>query len=221
VNRRGRRARRDEAGFSLVEVVVTSGLVSVLMVVFTTAILQIFQTSGRVESAAAVQSQLQLAFQRIDRELRYASWIAEPGKVGTAATAPWYVEFASSDGTECLQLRLATDLSVPKDNETDGRGVLQLIRWTPGAPTVKNRPDQTIASQLLTDGLPFDRQRAGESTTDHGDTPVPPLTPDFQRLIVRLTAKVGTSTATVDTTFTALNTSRSTPATHTCSEGRP
>jgi hypothetical protein len=38
-------------------------------------------------------------------------------------------------------------------------------------------------------------------------------------LRVRLLAKVSSSTADVDTTFTALNTSRSTPATHVCSKG--
>jgi hypothetical protein len=44
---------------------------------------------------------------------------------------------------------------------------------------------------------------------------------DFQRLRVRLATQVGGSTTAVDTTFTALNTSRDTQATNNCSEGRP
>lgn len=208
------RPRPDEAGYSLIEVIVTSGLVSVLMVIFTTAVLQVFGTGQRVEAAAVARSQLRLAFQRLDRELRYASWISAPNTVEVGDA--WYVEFASSDGKECLQLRLATRSLAPRDNETDGRGVLQLIRWTPGAPTVKNRPDQTIASQLRTDAPPFELQPAGLAVADTA-----PFTPDLQRLQVRLTAKVGTSEVTADTTFSALNTSRSTPATHTCGEGRP
>lgn len=211
--RPGRRARRDEAGYTLIELIVTSGLVCVVMAVFTTAILQIFRTSDQVESTATARSQLQLAFQRFDRELRYASWIAVPS---TRLSSGWYVEFASSDGKECLQLRLATDPTPPRDNQTDGRGVLYLIRWTPGAPAVRNRPDQAIASQLSTTVAPFELQPAGVSIND-----AIPFTPDFQRLRVHLTAKVGTSGADINTTFTALNTSRNTLTTHPCSEGRP
>ncbi|MEU8235398.1 hypothetical protein AB0C12_37905 [Actinoplanes sp. NPDC048967] len=214
MNRARRRpARPDESGYSLVEVVVTAGLVSVLMVIFTTAVLQVFRTGAQTESAAAARSQLQLAFQRFDRELRYASWIGEPGKVGTA----WYVEFASSDGKECLQLRLRTIDPLADPRDTAGQGVLQLIRWAPGSPAVKTRPDQTIASQLITGSdSPFELQPAGITIAGAA-----PFTPDFERLRIRLTAKVGTSTADADTTFTALNTSRNTPATHQCGEGRP
>lgn len=219
MNRRVRRpARRGEDGYSLIEVVVTSGMISVLMVIFTTAILQVFRTSGQVESSAAARSQLQLAFQRIDRELRYASWIADPGTRGAGSTLVHYVEFASSDNTECLQLRLRPTNPLAPADDPDGQGVLQLIRWAPGSPLVKKQPDQTIASQLVVDEPPFERQLAGDLTVDPG---VPAFTPDFNRLRVRLSARVNTSTADVDTTFTSLNTSRSTPLTHVCSEGRP
>ena len=45
---------------------------------------------------------------------------------------------------------------------------------------------------------------------------------DFQRLRVRVASQVGgKEPPRVDTTFTALNTSRDTPATNLCSEGRP
>jgi type II secretory pathway pseudopilin PulG len=219
VNRRGHRpAGRGEEGYSLIEVVVAAGMMSVLMAIFTTAVLQVFRTSGQAESAAAARSQLQLAFQRIDRELRYASWIADPGTSGAGSTLVYYVEFASSDNTECLQLRLRAANPVAPANDPDGQGVLQLIRWAPGSPAVKLRPDQTIASQLAVDAPPFERQLAGDLINDPG---VPAFTPDFHRLRVRLSARVATSTADVDTTFTALNTSRSTPLTHVCSEGRP
>ncbi len=213
-----RSPRRDEGGYSLVEVVVTTGMISVLMVIFTTAILQVFRTSGQAESAAAARSQLQLAFQRIDRELRYASWIAQPGTVGTGSTLVHYVEFASSDGQECLQLRLRPANPLAPADDPDGQGVLQLIRWTPGPPVVRIQPDPTIASQLVVNEPPFERQLAGDLIDEPG---IPAFTPDFNRLRVRLNAQVGPGTAEVDTTFTALNTSRSTPPTHVCGEGRP
>jgi hypothetical protein len=156
---------------------------------------------------------LNLAFQRFDRELRYASWIASPQKVDKA----WYVEFASSDAKECLQLRLEIKPAGVPVNPTDGTGVLQLIRWKPGSPPAKGTPGQTIASQLVTDAAgPFELVAAGATDADD-----PSYTPDFEALAVRLTARVGKSTATVNNTFTALNTSRNTPSTHVCSEGRP
>jgi type II secretory pathway pseudopilin PulG len=217
--------RSDDAGYSLIEVVVAAGMFAVILSIVTTAILQVFRTSETVESRAVAQSDLQLAFQRFDRELRYASWISAQGTQDTAV----YVEFASSDGTECLQLRLETE-PAEAANPADGRGVLQLLRWTPGTPPAKNTPGQTIASHLVTDGLippvdpsafavpePFIRQGAG--TTPYSDTS--DLTTDFQRLRIQLTTKVGTAVSAVDTTFTALNTSRTTPANHTCGEGRP
>ncbi|GAA3347890.1 hypothetical protein GCM10020358_64370 [Amorphoplanes nipponensis] len=210
---RSRAADADEAGFSLVEILVTLSVMSVVMVMFTTAVLQIYGNSNTAQTIAASRSQLNQAFQRFDREVRYASWIATPGKVDTA----WYVEFASSDAKQCLQLRLETAPAQAKDNNTDGTGVLQLLRWTPGAPPAKNQPGQTIASQLVTDAAgPFTLVPAGVSSTAD-----PSFTPDFQALRVQLTARVGVSTATVSTTFTALNTSRNTPSTHACSAGRP
>jgi prepilin-type N-terminal cleavage/methylation domain-containing protein len=209
-----RARRRDDAGYSLIEVVVGMGIMSVLMVLFTTAILQVFRTSGKAESIAEAQSQLQRAFQRFDQEIRYASWISPPGEVGGA----WYVEFASSDGTECLQLRLQTAPGPTADNGTDGRGVLQLLRWAPGAPPAANQPGQTIASRLVTGDVdPFELQAAG--STPYGTDSQ--FAPDFQRLRIRLSSQVGTGVAEADTTFTALNTSRNTPTTHTCSQGRP
>jgi hypothetical protein len=212
------RARHTaDAGYTLVEVIVSAGVMSVMLVLFTTAVLQVFKTSGKTESAATAQSELQRGFQRFDREIRYASWIAEPAQVGTA----WYVEFASADGTECLQLRLeSSPAGPPPANSADGRGVLQLLRWTPGSPPAPGTPGQTVASQLVTTGVqpPFQRQVPDAATAVYADSD---YNPDFQRLRIRLTSRVDTGTAQVDTAFTALNTTRITPATHQCSEGRP
>lgn len=83
---------RDDAGFSLAEIMVTMGITSILMVIFTTAILQVYRTSAATESLSSAQAQLQIAFQRADKELRYASWIAVPAKVGST----WYVEYAGA-----------------------------------------------------------------------------------------------------------------------------
>ena len=212
--------RRDDDGFSLAEVLVTLGLMSVVMMIFTGAILQVYRTNQATETLTEAQGQLATAFQRFDRELRYASWISPVGQVGTRH----FVEFAGADPTQCRQLRLETAAS---SSGTEGTGLLQLMSWTRGSPPASGARGQTIASQIVTADVPpfFTRQLANEAPYA---SPSPSAAPvgadyvtDFQRLRIRLTTKVGAGTAQIDTTFTALNTSRTTPADNVCSKGRP
>jgi prepilin-type N-terminal cleavage/methylation domain-containing protein len=208
---------RGDAGFSLIEIMVTMGVMSVVMVVFTAAILQVYRTSTKAESISIIQAQLQIAFQRFDRQLRYASWIAQPGQVGTA----WYVEWAGYDGTQCFQLRLETAPPSTQEGPNNGHGVLQMLTWPLATPPAAGTAGQTIATNLVTDSSgPFEREDAG-TMVDPTASAGADFTPDFQQLHVRVTAQRGDSIAHVDTTFTALNTSRNTPATNDCSRGRP
>lgn len=211
--------RRDDAGVTLVEVMVSMAVMSVVMVIFTGGIMQVFRTTAKSEGISIVQTQLQIAFQRVDKQIRYASWIAAPGKVGSA----WYVEFANFDGTQCGQLRLDT-AAATGGNPDDGKGVLSMLTWPAdpkvGQPPAAGAPGLIIAQRLLDPGPagPFERQDPNAPGTG--------FTPDFQRLRITLAAQVGDqqssdSTAQVDTTFTALNTSRNTPADSECSKGRP
>jgi len=212
---------RADTGFSLAEVMVTIGVMSVVGVVFTGAILQIYQTTVKTETISIVQAQLHRAFGRLDKEIRYASWIAEPGLVGTA----WYVEFAAADETQCRQLRFETAPALEPDNETDGVGLLQLIGWTRGTPPIPGAPAQTVASQLVAPGAggPFERQPAGisPSVSPSSAGAGSDFAAEFQRLRIQLSTQVGGSIAQIDTTFTALNTSRNTPDANACAEGRP
>lgn len=209
---------RDDAGSSLVEVMASLAVMSIVMVVFAGSILQVYRTSAKTEAISIIQATLQNAFQRFDRELRYASWISQPGRVGTA----WYVEYAGYDGATCGQLRLETASTSPQNSPNDANGVLQWLTWSPATPPVAGTAGQTIASNLVTPDSsgPFERQAAGVApgaNTGVGGE----FTPDFERLRVRVSSRVGDSTAQVDTTFTALNTSRDTSATNDCSRGRP
>ncbi|MFI5936732.1 PilW family protein [Actinoplanes sp. NPDC051494] len=225
--------RSDDDGMSLAEIMVTMGVMSVLMIIVTGAILQVYKTVNATDALSTAQTELGKAFQRFDRELRYASWIATPGLVGTT----WYVEFAGPVVTglpdKCYQLRLAT---VTGEKSTGGQGVLQLYTWTKGSPPTPATKGQTVASQILTTGVDpfFELQAAGDKP--YANPSVVPSTGivggDFrsvyQRLRIRLTTQVGDGDATIDTTFTALNsaaaissTTTSTTVTNACSEGRP
>ena len=204
----------NDAGSSLIELMVTMGVMGVLMVIFTTAILQVYRTSSATESLSIAQSQLQLVFQRVDRELRYASWIGVPDKVGATS----YVAYADADRIRCGQLRLVD--SSPGNAD----GALQLIQWKHGTPSVLDAR-QNLSSAVVTDGVdpPFTLQVGG--ATPYADPAVGAVgtsfATEFQRLRIRLTTRVGTRSTQVDTTFTALNTTRKTLETNDCSEGKP
>nr|BFE84819.1 hypothetical protein GCM10020093_074200 [Planobispora longispora] len=143
-----------DAGVSLIEILVTMGILGVLMAIFTTGIVQVYRAVGSTESLATAQEQTHVAFQRLDKEVRYASWIGEPGTDGDY----WYVEFYGVKAEtpprrrlpeketlpekECKQLRLDLD-----------RGVLQLLRWKPGSPPAEGTSGETLASHIATDVL--------------------------------------------------------------------
>jgi Tfp pilus assembly protein PilW len=205
----------DDSGTSLVELMVTLAIMSVLMVLFTGAVLQVFKTTSATDSLAEAQRELAVAFQRFDRELRYASWIADPGKVGST----YYVEFAGSDPSNCYQLRLAPG--------TDELGVLQLVSWTLTKPPAAGAAGQTIASQIDLDATtqPFTKPAFGSQASA---APTPSASSGtiggnfkaaFQQLRVQLTTKVAAGSAQIDITFTALNSADQN--TNGCSEGRP
>jgi hypothetical protein len=226
--RTGRPARAED-GFSLAEVLVTMGLMSVMMLLFTGAILQVYRTVQTTETLTEAQAQLAVSFQRFDRQLRYASWISEPGLVNGNT---WYVEFAGLEGDKCRQLRL--ELDPAGSNGAQDQGVLQLLEWTPGSPPAAGSRGTTIAGRIDVTDIsrttaaepaapryrPFDLQRA--DTKPYASQSVgSDFSPDFHRLRIHLKTRSAAGTAEIDTTFTALNTTRNTPATHTCSEGRP
>jgi hypothetical protein len=101
-----RRKLRDDRGVTLAEMAVTTGIMSAVMAIFTTAIIQLFQAGNKNELVALTQAQLNTAFLRLDRELRYAAGFSAPRDDGTN----WYVEYVNT-GTltgkpECAQLRL-------------------------------------------------------------------------------------------------------------------
>lgn len=72
MNRVVARLRRDDAGLSLVEVLVATALMAVVLVIFTSGVLAVHRTTRRGEEIATAQAGLSRAFARLDSELRYA-----------------------------------------------------------------------------------------------------------------------------------------------------
>jgi prepilin-type N-terminal cleavage/methylation domain-containing protein len=182
-----------EDGWSLIEVVVSMSIMGVFMAMMTTGIVQVFRAINTNDAIAAAQSQVNIAFLKLDREIRYASDLSTEGQVG----GDWYVEYLSTyTGTSvCSELRLHV-----------ANGQLQRRTWTQGG-TVPST--WTVLASGVSGSKPF-TLRSADATFN------------YARLTLSLTAQAGTGTTAaskqMSVTFTALD---STSATGTaCIVGR-
>jgi hypothetical protein len=193
--RRLREVAADDRGTSLVELVVGMVVMTVFMTVFTGAIASLAETTTHIEAVTSSASQVNNAFLRLDKLVRYATAVTTPGQ-GTSGD--WYVELDSViDAKEsCTQLRV--DVT---------RRQLQQRTWTvnaSGAPYSDYVDWRPLASNVLnasaapgSDDQPFSFPAASSTS--------------LQRLTVTLVT--GTSgAASCSTTrsslgFTALNSS--------------
>lgn len=198
--------RRDDRGFTLIEMLVTTGIMTVVLLAVIAATVELYSGTKQADNTAAARDQLDNSFRRLDRELRYASWVSVPGKVGER----WYLEYALPTG--CRQLRL------------EG-GVLYLASWTlpattPGTPAA-------IASDVTVDsGVdPFVLYTAGARPFASASPGTAGMGTEYeiehQQVRLRFTVRVGTVSLPFDSVFTAQNTSRGTSDLNDCSKGRP
>lgn len=205
LRRRLVRATVDDSGFTLIELVVVLLIMTIVMIIFTAGISQAFSAENKEDTATRGQNQLIVAFQRLDKEVRYAAGITTPATVNnpnTGAVDPVVEWLTTNTGTSvCTEVRLNT-----------GTGQLQQRSWTYGL-----TPFVPGAWQQLADGItvtapattPFTVYQSG-SVVNATTT----ATTQYQRLEIAVTATYGvnsnkTSTSS-DITFTALNTTSST-----------
>ncbi len=191
-----RRARQD-TGYTLVEVVVSMTLLSIVMAIFTTGVLQMYRVANRSEATATAQSQINIAFLRLDKEIRYAAGISTPGTVGSDPYVEYLISYTGTAVCTELRLHVATRQ-------------LQRRTWNQGASPLTPSPWIPLASDV--------------SSTQAFTFTAADATFNFQRLRLKLVATSGAGgTATPkqsDITFTALNTSLTTSSATICIEGR-
>jgi prepilin-type N-terminal cleavage/methylation domain-containing protein len=204
-------SREAESGITLIEMVVAMSLMSILMSIFVTAVVQMYRTANHTEATSRTQSQVALAFMRLDREIRYAGGVTEPKGYGS----DWYVEYLTTNVAEplCTRLRLS-----------GGTGRLERLTWPQDG-----HPGNTWTT-LVTDLTVPTADAVAASTaagTQPADAPFSLLSGkqySYQALVVVLSANGagGESAEKADlrTTFAALN-STSNAATADCQEGRP
>jgi type II secretory pathway pseudopilin PulG len=187
-----------DAGVTLIEVAVTTGVMAVAMAVFGSGIVQMYGSANKNESMAIAQTQLHNAFLRLDRDIRYASGISPPARTGNDN---WYVEYviANTGVARCTQLRLLA-----------ARGLLQSRTGRQGGPV----GGWTTLASYLTTPREFTLTPASTDGAPH------------QQLTVAFTLQAGTGSSRTRReaaySFTALNTSVDTVSEDVCATmGRP
>ena len=100
---------RDDRGITLIELVVAMSIMGFFTAIVATALAQMYSTANRAEATQALQSRLNIVFERLDAEIRYASAISKPGPGSDGADR--YVEYLNVNGSTqlCTALRLRGD----------------------------------------------------------------------------------------------------------------
>ncbi|GAA0707906.1 hypothetical protein Drose_30730 [Dactylosporangium roseum] len=198
LRRRAGAGADDDRGVTLAEMAVTTGILSAVMAIFTTGVVQLFRAGNNNQMVALTQAELNTAFLRLDRELRYAAGIGPVHPTGGGGGSVEYVNTETATGVpECAQLHLDA-----------AGGTLRRQVWPQG--TKPQHRWTVLASEV---------DVAKSSFT------LPPLTENtgFQRLRIKLvvtTPGLGRTVATTDITFTALNSTRGTDPATVCPEAR-
>lgn len=185
-----------DSGSSLVELIVTTGIMALVGAIFTTGVIQVYRTRQAAEADAITQGELSRAVLRLDRTIRYAYFIGTPH---TESGGVPYIEYLTmSQGTttgtyvkQCVQLRLTGN------DPLDLR--LQTRTWTVTAAAVTPTGWVTLASNLtrVAGADPFTRSSPTQAV-------------NHQLLTVRLGARHGATTKATALTYTAMNTYQST-----------
>ncbi|GIF10111.1 PulJ/GspJ family protein [Actinoplanes teichomyceticus] len=196
----------DDQGFSLIDLIVATSLMSMILMLVTGAVLEVYSTVNRTETLSIARDEVGNSFRRLDKELRYATWVSTPAQVGSA----WYLEYATATGCQQLVFR---------------DGTLTRAAWTlPGTTPGSAIP---LASDLAQTGTvapftvyaPGDEPYASASPDTSGVGSE--YEPEHAQIRLRFTGRAGNTSLPVDVLFTAQNTSRNTPALNECSKGRP
>lgn len=126
---------------TLIELIVAMGIFSVVISVFMAGLVVMTKDTARTIAVADSGDSVRKAFQRLDKQIRYASAINRPGVGGSGAH---YVEFrtaavAAGRQPRCTQWRLVPDT-----------GLLQVRTWD-DAPSASPSDWQTIIVNVRND----------------------------------------------------------------------
>jgi prepilin-type N-terminal cleavage/methylation domain-containing protein len=194
-----RRLRRGgDDGFTLMEVMVGSALMSVVMAVATAGFVSMYRTADLTEANTLTETNLMMSFSKLDREVRYAYRVNQP-YMATNNTA-FAVDYVIGDNNNVLQ---CVQLTLPVSG-----GALIHKAWAQTA-TSASAKSNGVATNLVsantatTNGVTVAANPFGLLTSGQGNS-------NFDRLQINMNSTAGVtgkkSTRNYNLQFTALNT---------------
>jgi|GEM_PF-306395 len=165
---------RDDAGLTMVELLVSMIVFSIAVVLAFSAVILVMQESIKAQQSADAQSELRLALQQIDRQVRSGNVLFSPADetvpsdctpVGSFSGTCMRIYTQSNGAQKCVQWQLVPDPAP----ELPGTWLLQTRSWAPGDTTASDW--STVARDL--NYVPGDDPLVYEPA--EGDTP-PPFT---------------------------------------------
>lgn len=162
-----RAVRRDDSGFTLVELMAAMFIFSILLVIFTAGISAMSRSTVRVTATGEAMTDLNRLYNRLDKEVPYASAINRSVQSG----GDWYLEYyteSTEAGTRpfCTQYRLDTSAGVVQARRWNTQGALGLTPWSTlavdvvprgGSPFVMHPANDTYVRQRLTLAVDVDQ----------------------------------------------------------------
>jgi prepilin-type N-terminal cleavage/methylation domain-containing protein len=182
-----------EAGFTLIELMISIILLAVVSTAFLAATNSVYKGIHKEQGIANALDGNRRALQVLDKQVRYASAINTPGVVAGA----FYIEYLwtktstiAQDTPTCTQWKLTTD------------DKLQYRSWKSGVPQASTLPFTTVDTSVINDPVsrpPFKLLPSSENG----------VSMQYQRLQVDLVAARDTGSVNTASTLTALNTPNS------------
>jgi prepilin-type N-terminal cleavage/methylation domain-containing protein len=147
--------RRDDRGVTLVELLVAMGIFSIVLVVFLAATGVMARSTVRNQVVSDTASQLRTAFQRFDKEVRYAHDINAPGTSNGNIYVEYWVPASATKGENlCVQWRYnKSTKELQRRTWTQGNAA-SVTQWITMVTRLRN--DLSSSSEQ-----PFTFQRAG------------------------------------------------------------
>jgi prepilin-type N-terminal cleavage/methylation domain-containing protein len=201
---RGRRADREDSGFTLIELMVSITLLAILMSLVTAAVLGMFTTVRKQQSSADAIDADRTVLLRLDRQLRFANAITSPGAGATAGTT--YVEWQTGNANQpktCTQWRYAA-------------GAFQARTWTQGlvGSSLTSWSTQIVGVSAIPGQKIFDIADTSEAGAGYS--------PQRQHLTIMFQTTAGTqqrSTRATELTITAENSPSASVLAGACTDG--
>lgn len=165
------RKEEGDAGFTLLDTLMSTVVMTIVMAIFTSSVVAMYRTANAADARATAQTQIGMALERLDRQVRYAEGISQVYGAGM------YVDFLTvrQGRRQCVQLRVANGVLAQR-TWTYQRTPIDLSAWVPLASGVTSTAPFTYVPPSATLGYQQLRVSLSVTTADGRDANVTSFT---------------------------------------------